>query len=648
MARQAGPQVLQNSFSNGIRRNRSKDSIGANSAWDLVDYIPDLKGAPLTKRGRWERKGVFSGSPSWINAGIFAHFNGGKYILVADAAGEVWRTTAGGSTWSVDGTTRDVGFLRQNPIMYFDDVFWPSPDGSQTMSHSNEVATTEYVQTSTFKPVYLIPWKNRLIGAVGERIVPGPPGDPGQPWDDDAVYVMDQRITGLATVATITMIFYEGHTDRLRGTTPAGYDVVEGDFDFSLLWPEVGCMDAFSICKYNDAVIWADRNGVYLTDGAIPIDLTERGGIRDYWREVMEPLTGDIDNDNIRVACGMLAGDVLKVTITNHATQTHIKTFVCNVPARVWWTDSNHPFACYFPSAASPTGGNKELFAGTYVPTREVAELSHTFEPGQLADENGVDILPVVEYPYARFAAGTNVIVDAYLGYQLEGVPLLEEGADTAASWLFLPDSTIDMGNDDILFEAVDVGVGGNLLVISIPGFATPDLPLEVTIGNDLLQVGDTGIIIQLATDGAGLITSTVADVLALLAGDVDVSALITATLAGTPNDGSAILDVNAITNPLSGGGGGTLTPQKALHFEFTTQPMPRNVTYDDFNDGAEFLGAQDVHGEESDDYHYRRIPVRKTAPGIGVRVTQVVPSEETRIYNLSVETQPQPGWSQA
>lgn len=506
-----GVSILQSSFELGVKRDRSKDRIGANAAWALYDYVPEHLGAPLRKRGAWEFKGSMTSPGGYVNALIQANFNGGRYNLANLSDGTVQRITAGGSTWAVDGTTRNVGALKQNPVMYFDNVFFPSYNGTQTMSRAGETTVSEYTYTSTYKPTYLTAWRNRLVGAVGERIIFGPPGSPDQTWDDDSVYQLDQPIRGLATVDTITMIFYDGAVLRMRGSIPAGYpSVTDDDIAFDMLFPEIGLVDAFSICNYVDMVIWADRAGVYMTEGAAPIDLTLKGGIKRLWAETLQPLTSDLDAGNIRVCSGVY-GEFLHVTITNTSTLSHVATFVCHVPSYTWWQHRNHPFTCYAAAPKSPTGGGKELFGGLVTPIGRVAELSHMYEePGNRAsDENGYVIEPEIVFPYHRFSAGAMTIADVYLGYALEGEP-----------------------------------------------------------------------------------------------------------------------------------------GEASLHVDFTTDPDP-NPTYDNFGDGDDVLRPADLSGEDDTGYHYRRIPVRKQGPGLGVRVKQQGESTDTRIYSLSAAVVPQPGWSQ-
>lgn len=618
----AGVSILQDSFDLAIRRDRSKDKIGANAAWNLVDYIPNRKGAPIARRGGWEQKGTFSGStPAYVRSGVFAPFNGGRHLLAVDSDGTVYRVTAEGETWTVDGTTRNVGALKQNPFFYFDDLFFPSPTGSATMSRANETTVAEYTyNTATYRPVYLTAHRNRLVGAVDEKIVFGPPGDPNQTWDDDAVYVQTQPIRGLATVRSAVLVFYDGHTDIMRGGIPAGYDVVEDDIRFDALFTNIGCISAFSICGWNEKVLWADRSGVYMTDGAAALDLCEVAGVRDLWRQTLAEHNADIYAGNIRVASGVFS-DLLHVSITNISTHTHIDTFVFDIDKYQCWRYSNTPFTCYFENPFSP----HQLYAGAEINQGKVAELSHTIDEDTGYDQDveaspadGTAIEPVVEFPYHRFAHGFYRIVDLYLGYALEGeayatVTINPTGADNS-----------------VAYTAVEPGPNGNDITITYT-VSGNDTPLSV-------DVTGTAITVNVATDGGGSATSTAAQVITAVNDDAEAAALVTAAASGT------------VTGTVAAVSATNLAGAPALLVQFSVDPdpiLPANGAYADYDDGDEYVLPVDIHGTEHEGYHWRRIPVRLEGAGVGVKVTQVDASTATRIYALGASVIQRQGWEQ-
>jgi hypothetical protein len=341
-------------------------------------------------------------------------------MLLIDSSGNVYRNTPGGSTWSIDGTTETIGAIKQNPIFYFDDVIIPSHDGTDAVKRASETQVTDYTYTTSYHPVYLTQWKQRMVGAVNENIVFGPPGDPNQAWDDTAVYVQTQPIRGLATVRSATLIFYDGFTDILRGTTPAGYGVTSGDVRFDTLFPNAGIVSAFSICYWGEQVCWADRQGVYRSDGASLIDITERAGVRDMWRQIFIDHETAVGSGYIRVAAGIFS-DLLTISITNTNTNAFIDAWQFDLPKGIGWRISNLNVTTFMQSPIEPY----ELWGGWQGSVGRVIELSHFIDTDTSVDEDGLDtpVEPVVEFPYHRFANGNQRIVDLYLGYVLEGTP---------------------------------------------------------------------------------------------------------------------------------------------------------------------------------------------------------------------------------
>lgn len=412
-------EILQNSWSHGLRRNKSKDQIGGAAIFDSRDFVPDILGAPMRKRGGWGyNSGTFANAPfGYARSLVWAPQNGGRFLLASEEDGTVQRSANGNGAWGVDGVTRNIGAIKQNPIFYFDDVIWPSYNGTQTLSRSNETTTTEYTFTSGLaagqQPVYLTQWKARMLGAVGENLYFGPPGDPNQAWDPVSKYVRTQPITGLSSVQSAAIVFYDSYTDRILGDVPAGYGVTEDDLVIQTLFPHVGCLDAFSITGYGDYVLWADRKGYYMTDGATPVNLVEKGGILPLWRELMVTY----DNTLHRVAAGVHEG-IVHVAMTVVSTGAEVWHLACDIERRIWWRYSN----CAFTTFASSLGYLNETWAGLGNVDGRVATLSGTLTPtaANRADANAVDVEPWLEGPFYRFSGGKQQIADVFLGYVLD------------------------------------------------------------------------------------------------------------------------------------------------------------------------------------------------------------------------------------
>lgn len=108
-------------------------------------------------------------------------------------------------------------------------------------------------------------------------------------------------------------------------------------------------------------------------------------------------------------------------------------------------------------------------------------------------------------------------------------------------------------GNDNgLTFTAVEYGTSGNDITVEYvdPGANSQSLAVSVT---------HKRIIVSLATNGGGSITSTAAQVLAAVNAHIEAGALVTATVytadSGTADDGSGVVTAMAAAS-LSGGAG--------------------------------------------------------------------------------------------
>lgn len=131
-------------------------------------------------------------------------------------------------------------------------------------------------------------------------------------------------------------------------------------------------------------------------------------------------------------------------------------------------------------------------------------------------------------------------------------------------------------GDDNALtFTAVAYGADGNSITIEYVDPAANDAELSVS-------VTDTAITVNLATDEAGLITSTAADVLAAIeaapAADALVTVVIDASDTGAGDDGSGVVTALA-SAPMTGGEGTSIdvSPPGGLYIDTTNAVVYRN-----------------------------------------------------------------------
>lgn len=596
-------EVVQQDFTAGIRRARARDNLGrspgANLLWDCRDWIIGRLGTPLAKRGGWAYQGAaLASAPARVRSIVDCPFNGGHMLLVVEQGGRVQRSTTPFSTWAVDATTVNVGDLKQNPIFFLDTVLYPSKDGVATLNQSNEVNVATY-SSGTYKPQYLVGHKGRVTGIHKEFLVYGPPGAPNQAWDANSAYDLAQPGTGIASLGNILLVFYGGHLDRVIGNTPAGYGVSTDDISIEQFSGDVGCIDAYSILYWEGTVIWADKNGVWQTDGSTtPLDLTFQGNAKDLYVEFMR---GYIDTATTRVSCGKFS-DLLFVTMTNLSTHVHIDTLVCDLPRRAWYRMQNFPFSTY----AENTVGNPETWGGVETVVGRVAKLSGVLLPtsANSADGDGTAVQPDFETAFFRTSQSDARIFGVWLGYEMDFLGV-------AATLV----------NQTVTYTAVQSGAEGNNISVSI----TMGTSLKVVV-TDSAEAGDADLIAITTINGV----STTAQIVALINADSVASALVTAS-GGTPSAAVTLVATNLT-------GGSTTTASLLVD---TSQDPKASPTFRSYKGVTAALVGKDRHGEESRGYHWRRVKVNAEGSGVAIRVRQSGQTATTAVHAIGIEQTP-------
>jgi len=264
------------------------------------------------------------------------------------------------------------------------------------------------------------------------------PLDLSATWDTTNAWVdFDHPITGIQAIRNACLIFSSGHTDYMTGSIPPG---IQG-FDMSAgPLGDVGCSDGRSIGVWQDNVIFANSNGVFLTNGAAFRSLTEPpefggNGIGSLWRETLDGYTA-----NWQIHGGIL-NDFYIVTIRDDA-DLLVDTFMCHLPRRSWWRISNFDAGMY----SSLTGNAQELYYAAR-DTAQVIATSGIFSP-TAANKVDADSSPVEPVMETRFY-GTGPYLKAY-GFTRMTYNMLDEDGDN-------PQMTVEAspGADASVFTAV-------------------------------------------------------------------------------------------------------------------------------------------------------------------------------------------------
>jgi hypothetical protein len=274
---------MQDSWSSGMKPDTPREKILRSGAYSLTDAFLDL-GAPIVKRGGWDRPWNQIGSSGYAQAVGFAPFVAGHKVIGITSGGTLYSMAYGSATTTSVGACNQ---LAHPPVYYSDKLWFPDINGSAALKSWDG---TTLATASGSPPAGAIcgTWRDHLVlarsAANPRRIwfagVSDPTDwvttDPGGQWMDAL-----RPVQGLAEIKGMLLIFEEGLVERIRGTVIPG--VTGSDATIEYLF-SVGCSDPASIAVSDDYVVWANSSGVYFSDGSTMADLTLQAGISQEWK----------------------------------------------------------------------------------------------------------------------------------------------------------------------------------------------------------------------------------------------------------------------------------------------------------------------------------------------------------------------------
>ena len=352
----------------GMTRDFAVDDLPDGYLWNLVDAIPNRKGARLDMRGGWAYHGTADYGDR-IQGGYYAAFNKGEKLLVV-ADSQIWdvHLTTGAITTEGAGPAT----LLQNGVKLHDKVYFFDGAGlivpKEVAYDGADVTVTDLGATAP-KAKVGISYKNRLVvggdPANPQRISFAPIPEDGGPtgtWDlTDAWIDTSNPVTGLAPMAGQMLVFHPAAIERVRGTVPPGVDV-DDDMYVETLTDQVGCVQPQTIVPWRENIIFADERGVFITDGSTVRNLIELGGMGDFWRQAY----GNRILGQPSVSCGTFLDFLLVTVVCNIDSQIVPFTLICDLGSRAWFRFRNYHATCYIPSESSI----EESFCGHYVTDR--------------------------------------------------------------------------------------------------------------------------------------------------------------------------------------------------------------------------------------------------------------------------------------
>lgn len=383
----------------GVFQDMGHDRVPAGNVWDLIDYVPEILGAPVRMRGKWNNVNTdaLTNIPDGL---IYANYKAGARLLAAHGALLADIPVAGGASVAVGA----IPATRQSPVQHRDRVIIPAADGltaAKYVTWNGAAFTLADAPVSAVKGKFGTVFKDRVIlgGPDADPSAVGfsKPGDPTTAWDALSLIKTSLALTGLAAQRNQILAFHGGSVERIRGTTPPDSTATDptGDMILDSLFDKAGCYDARSIAYWNDNVIFADARGVHITDGAIVRNMAAQGGVESKWRR-------DFAEDTARGAVVTVAGGIYRdfYVVTIRSAAGAPITWICDIPTRKFVRFGNVNSSAY----AFSIGLGEKLYA-VDATAKKVTDLSAAFKPDDTVlqtDGNGVDVLPVVETGWLR------------------------------------------------------------------------------------------------------------------------------------------------------------------------------------------------------------------------------------------------------
>lgn len=372
-----------------------RDAMPRNACWNMVDAFPWISGAPLQTRGGWtyasnDLSSTVAGSSRVVSIG-WCPFPGDESFLVIDEDENLFQITPPSLTVNrITGAA--IGGGGTGVVGYWQVLFWNAstdqiaifPHESGSIAPRRATVNPEAIATLGGTPPtgrWGAVHQGRLAlagdGTVDtfQNVYWSEPNDP-ESWNGQAnVEATDFPVTGLAVIRNLLLVFSEGHVQRFRGTPPSA----STDLTLDTL-TDNGCNDPRTIANWKDNVIWANPDGVYMTDGVSVSELTSVGGISKLYRSRFIG-TGNAGSnyDGAYNTTWILSGGVWQdfyvMSIVNDA-GSFVDSFICHIPTRTWARMTNVPGTSW----ATAQAAADLLYFGLNSAPR-VASFSPTFSP---------------------------------------------------------------------------------------------------------------------------------------------------------------------------------------------------------------------------------------------------------------------------
>lgn len=402
------PISLLSSFDLGMKQDIARDQLPRGVVWNLRDWIPRVIGAPLRKRGSWTWGSPLTGGGGYAINVAWAPFVAGSQLLKVNSDGALKKVTSDTAETAISA----LGVFPWPAVFYRDKVFYGEYGTVMAYYNGSAVATI----AAAPKARHLVTYKDRLVasrGSVGgtdfyQRTWFANAGDP-LTWDLTNSFI-DHTFPVVGSVALRNMIlaFGEESAERIVGSSPpTALDI--GDMERGSAFNE-GCLDARSIVTYGEFAIWANKKGIWRTDGSIPENISRSGGLRRFWADLMQSWQA-----GWTIAAGIVSDNYI-VSVLDH-NGVFKDCFLLDLGNLSWCRQSNVEATMF-----ATQGGLDELYFARR-PDARLGRVAPIFRPSAAsgADADGDIVLPVLETGYEHGPPGIKRWTDLFANYILDG-----------------------------------------------------------------------------------------------------------------------------------------------------------------------------------------------------------------------------------
>lgn len=392
----AKTRVVQEGFRRFIS-DAPREALPKGAVYRMTDWIP--QGSESRKRGGWGVDSIVLAGSSSVSGLAWAPFKAGGELLAVGDTGKIYLSSLGLMGAGTGQASTHKPFWHRDRMIVLGNLFDSAATPHKVYDSGGYVegvvgGTPPQARAgcSWGDYLFLLNYYDPSDGGAlkNYRGAWSSVGDPdtwvysgtnASTWDFDAEALTAMRLRNL------TLVWGYENVWILTGDTPppGGNLALSRTLDF-------GTFDSRSVARYKDQAIFANSSGVWMTDGASEIELTNAGGISTYYREVF----ASAQATGIYVVTAEVIYNYYVLTLSSQGTE--ITTIVCDLEDYSWFGWSNFPAAMYA-HRASGASLNEELFMASGA-TATVGTIASCFELGNIdetADGNGNDVEPSFE-----------------------------------------------------------------------------------------------------------------------------------------------------------------------------------------------------------------------------------------------------------